>query len=367
MALKKTGHSAELFTYHLGRDEGPFPIHRTRDLPWYTKTSAGPSWHKLYIDVLLLKLLWQHRRRLRKFDVIHAHLHEGAWIGWWAKLFLKLPLILDAQGSLVGELEQHHFLKLPGLQQLFTFIEGWILHRADTIFTSSKATYELITTHYSDVAHKTVRLDDATSTFTPSPETSHEVEELRQLLHLNSQAPTVIYTGGLSAVKGIDYLLHAIPTVLKTYPDAQFIIAGYPKVDRCKRIAQELGVADSVRFTKRINYFDLPKYLQLADIGVDPKPGGAGESSGKALNYMAAGLPIVAFNSINAQAVMKGASQLVDDISAEALAAGICQLLNDPENRKRYSAAGQEIIQQQFSWNDRISIAIHHYEQLTSR
>ena len=64
-ALQAMGHQVEICTYHLGDDRAGLPTHRTPRIPWYTKLTAGPSWHKLYIDVLLLLKTWSVARRFR--------------------------------------------------------------------------------------------------------------------------------------------------------------------------------------------------------------------------------------------------------------------------------------------------------------
>src|SRR4051794_1135247 len=52
-ALQAQGHRLLIVTYHLGRDMDGIETLRIPTVPWYRKTSAGPSWHKPYLDVLL--------------------------------------------------------------------------------------------------------------------------------------------------------------------------------------------------------------------------------------------------------------------------------------------------------------------------
>jgi hypothetical protein len=91
-------------------------------IPWYNKLSAGPSWHKFYIDFMLL---WVVFRTCRNFspDILHAHLHEGIVIGKIASLIFGVPLVADLQGSLTDELLAHKFL--PNVGPLIRFV-SWI-------------------------------------------------------------------------------------------------------------------------------------------------------------------------------------------------------------------------------------------------
>ena len=121
-ALIEMGHQVTLCTYFLGRDVEGIPTARTMRVPWYGKLSAGPSWHKFYIDLLLL---WTVLRTCRSFrpDIIHAHLHEGIVIGKIASVIFRIPLVADLQGSLTDELLAHRFL--PDNAPLVRFV-SWI-------------------------------------------------------------------------------------------------------------------------------------------------------------------------------------------------------------------------------------------------
>ena len=121
-ALINVGHQVILCTYFLGRDIDGIPTKRTLPVPWYNKLSPGPSWHKFYIDLLLL---WTVLAACRKFrpDIIHAHLHEGIVIGKIASRVFGIPLVADLQGSLTEELLAHEFI--PNLRWLTASIR-WI-------------------------------------------------------------------------------------------------------------------------------------------------------------------------------------------------------------------------------------------------
>lgn len=366
-ALKKAGHVPVLYTYHLGRDVGDIQIYRSATLPWYKKTAAGPSWHKPYIDILLL---WKILRTARKqsFDIIHAHLHEGAWIGWWVKLYLRKPLILDAQGSLVGEMEAYNFFRFPGLRKFFWLLERWIINRADYIFTSSQATFDFIKEHFPTSQSHMTLLGDAVSTLKPVDATTvSSATALREKLSISENVPVIMYTGGLSKIKGIDLLLSSIPIVLKKFPEAICVIVGYPEIERCKAIVEKLGVSEHVRFVGQVDYFQLTTYLQLADVAVDPKPAGSGEASGKLLNYMAAGLPVVAFDSVNARAMVGEAGVLATLETPESLAEAIVDLLKNKDVQVRLGKAARERIEKVFSWNERIKIATSVYETISKK
>ena len=77
--LKNLGHNVTIYTYHLGKDLPNINIKRVKNIKSYTKTSAGPSYKKIYLDFLLLKKLLKEIKK-KDYDIIHAHLHEGAFL-----------------------------------------------------------------------------------------------------------------------------------------------------------------------------------------------------------------------------------------------------------------------------------------------
>ena len=123
------------------------PTIRIPHIPWYSKLEAGPSWHKLYLDLLLF---FKAAMLIPDFrpDLIHAHLHEGAFIGYFLKKLSGVPLVLDYQGSLTGECIDHGFFSATSrAAAVFRGIERMIHGFADRIITSSSAgTADLVTT-----------------------------------------------------------------------------------------------------------------------------------------------------------------------------------------------------------------------------
>ncbi|HEX2225774.1 MAG TPA: glycosyltransferase [Candidatus Binatia bacterium] len=139
-SLMRLGHKVILCTYFLGRDVEGIPTERTLAVPWYKKLSAGPSWHKPYIDLLLL---WKVLRACHRFrpDIIHAHLHEGIVIGKLASRIFRVPLVADLQGSLTDELLAHSFLpNYSWVVKLMRRIEKKINQMPEHLIVSSTET-----------------------------------------------------------------------------------------------------------------------------------------------------------------------------------------------------------------------------------
>jgi glycosyltransferase involved in cell wall biosynthesis len=137
--------------------------------------------------------------------------------------------------------------------------------------------------------------------------------------------------------------------VVTEFPGCHFFVMGFPGEDTYRRRAAELGLEGHVSFTGRIPYQDAPQMLALADIAVSPKRSQT-EGNGKLLNYMAAGLPTVAFDSPVAREFLGVEGSLVAP-DAEALAEALLHLLRDPDERTRQGALLRRRAEEHFAWD----------------
>ena len=130
-ALTELGQKVLIVTYHLGRDLPGIPTCRIPRIPWYRKLSAGPSWHKPYLDLLLLFHRAPRRPAVpaRRYPCPSA---RGGFYGLMLKKILSVPLVFDCQGSLTEEMVDHGFMQRGSLLfRIFSFLERFINRRAD--------------------------------------------------------------------------------------------------------------------------------------------------------------------------------------------------------------------------------------------
>jgi glycosyltransferase involved in cell wall biosynthesis len=342
-ALQAMGCQVEICTYHLGSDRPGVTTHRTLPIPWYKKVSAGPSWHKFYVDVLLFFKTWTVARRYRP-DLIHGHLHEGAAIGWAVGKVLGVPVVGDFQGSLSGELKAHRFI--PGRGWLYRFVaynERWIDRLPDVAVASSGDVARELGERFG--VRQVFSVLDGVDTETFRPEL--DVADLRSLVPPGRR--TVVYLGVLSAYQGIDHLLKAIPLVLERVPQAFFLMMGYPNAEEYQQMANGLGLAEHVRFPGRIDYDQAARYLALGEVAVAPKLSET-ESNGKLYNYMACALPAVAFDTPVNREILGDLGIYVPRGDVDALADAIAGLLEDPQAARQLGQRLRHRVEQRFSW-----------------
>lgn len=339
--LQRMGNRITLCTYHSGQNVDDLTIERTAGIPWRKGYEIGSSWHKIAFDALLSVKCATVLRRLRP-DVIHAFLHEGALIGYPLSLRGKVPLVFDFQGSLTGEMIDHKFLQPDGLSHRLLYrLEELIVHLPQALIANSHHAAELLVRQFGCDRRKIHIVPDCVDSdrFRPGVIDGEERLALRAKLGIPPGRKMVVYLGLLAEYQGIDLLLQAAVHLLEARSDVHFLIMGFPNVEPYQKMAGRLGLAEHVTFTGRIPYENAPSYLALGDVAVAPKIS-ATEGSGKLLNYMAMGLPVVAFDTPVSREYLGEQGVCVPLGDALTLAETLGALLDDPV---RSMALGQQL------------------------
>jgi glycosyltransferase involved in cell wall biosynthesis len=350
-------------TYHNGRNIAGLNIKRIPNIPWYNKLEAGPSYHMLYLDMLLLYRSLQYSME-KKPDVIHAHLHEGALIGKFCSKFRNVPMVFDMQGSLSGEMTAHGFMKNDG--EIYKFIykfENILNGMADAIITSSANMADMLKSKFKVDDDKIFVIPDGVDTDIFHPR--YDTKDLRNKLGIGADKKVVVFLGLLNEYQGVDLLIKSIPSVIREVSNAHFLIMGYPDVEKYKKMAKDLGVLDYLTFTGRIDYSEAPRYLNLGDIAVSPKITLSGEGNGKIYNYMACGLPTVVFDFPTNREILGNMGVYAQDADSESLAEKMVELLLDDKRREELRLKVREKAVNDYSWANAGKMIMGIYQNLS--
>lgn len=351
--LQQFQHHIKIVTYPLGRDLPDLDIERALKIPWTPRHEVGPANSKLILDVLLaIKTLWVALRF--KPNIIHAHLHEGALIGGLLGWLTKVPMVFDLQGSLTSEMVDHRFIAPNGaLYRMAYWVERHINRLPRLMLTSSENAAHMLIVEFHVPAEQVIVVHDCvqSETFIPieTPQHAERVQALRTQLNIPQSRRVVVYIGLLDEYRGTSVLLHSAAQLIQGGRDVHFVVIGFPNVERYQKLARELGIADRVTFPGRIPYEDVPLWLSLGDVAVDPKMS-ATEAAGKVLNYMAIGLPIVAFDIPVMREYLGDLGVYARLGDANALAAQLGALLDDPIRARELGMKLRERAMEKFSW-----------------
>lgn len=349
--LERLGNRVTICTYHNGRDLPGLDIRRTLPIPWRTNYEVGSSRHKIGFDVLLSWKALSVAAQIRP-DIVHGHTHEGALIGYGVSRVTGAPLVLDFQGSMTGEMVDHRFLNPVGpFYRPARWLEEQIVQLPSAIITSSRHARALLSNDFHCAPQRIFAVPDCVDAefFTPD-QPEQALRNLRARLHISPERQVVVYLGLLAAWQGTGLLLRAAKELIARRPGVHFLIMGFPAVDTYRHQAQQLGLGDHVTFTGKIPYEQAPSFLALGDIAVAPKTS-ATEGSGKLLNYMAMGLPTVAFDAPVGREYLADLGVYAQERDVTSLAGAMDTLLSEPERGRMLGEALRQRAIQHYSWH----------------
>ena len=160
--------------------------------------------------------------------------------------------------------------------------------------------------------------------------------------------------------KGHDLVVRALPEVRRQMPDVLYLIAGPADRDylpRLKRLIQESGVEDAVRFLGYVPAGDLPLLYNLADVYAMPSRElrEAGDTEGFGITYLeanACGTPVIGGRSGGVgDAIADGETGfLVDPENPRELAEKLVALLSNRNLREKLGRQGRRRVEQNFTW-----------------
>lgn len=288
-------------------------------------------------------------------DIIHSHLPDQ---NFWASIVGRLsgrPVIATYHGAVELNDSRHwrNVVKLTTVKRAATVISVVCGHVEKMLleigFPASKLRriYNGI-----DLAKYTDKGDG----------------RLRRELGLSPGAPIVGMVANIRATKGHEDFIRAARIVANRFPSATFVISGDPHKELAPplyRLVEELGLKDRVVFLGFRS--DVPMLLAEMDVFVLPST-----SEGfplVVLEAMAAGKPVVSTRCGGVEEVFTSDldSLLVPVRDADAIAAQICSLLDNPQHTAAMGDAGRHRVRDAFSVESMIAEYEHLYEALVER
>jgi glycosyltransferase involved in cell wall biosynthesis len=353
VALEKMGHHVTILAYPNGRDIAGLEVKRSWGVPFNYRVIVGSSRHKIYLDLTLALAALSYVLR-HDTDIIHAHLHEGALIGWFASKVSGAPLVFDVQGSMTSEMLDHNFL--PNRQslsyKLFRKLEELIDRISPILVTSSQHLSTVLQQDFSISPQKIFASPDCVNVDAFSPDIISRAEKaaLKSALGIPEGSRLIVYLGILAEYQGIDLLLNALSILNRKQQNWHILLMGYPREEYYRAKAVELNIAEKITITGKINYEQAPQYLSLGDVAVAPKISDT-EGSGKILNYMSVGLPTVAFKTPVSTEYLGNSGIYAEGITAEELAAALERALSlSAAENKALGERLRERIKSLYSW-----------------
>jgi PEP-CTERM/exosortase A-associated glycosyltransferase len=180
----------------------------------------------------------------------------------------------------------------------------------------------------------------------------------------------IAFLGSFFKYEGLEYLLKAMPSILQSVPEAHVLLVGSGnEAQNLEKLAADLGVAEQVTFTGRVNYADINRYYSLADLLVFPREDirlTRLVTPLKPLEAMAQGIPVLASDiGGHREMVEHGRTGILfAPEDSAALAEAVISALGDAELLKALVANGLEYVKEIRNWRTTAGVYPPVYEDM---
>jgi glycosyltransferase involved in cell wall biosynthesis len=293
-------------------------------------------------------------RENKPYDIIHC-LDTRLAVIWPALAYARarqIPIVSDwidwwGRGGLIAERRPWWYkLLFAGVE---TYFEEHYRARLDGLTTISQALIDRAV----DLGCRRDRCIQIPgganlAAFDPVPSR----EECRRKLDIPNDVPVVCFSG-LDVLIDLPLAFDAFAQLLKTFPDAVFLLVGPSKKD-IKELLPGGIPETSVLSTGPVPYGELRNYLPAADLYLMPyadKVSNRGRWPNKIGDYMCVARPTVSNPVGEVKRLFE--EQGVGVLSAAdpaAMAAECVALLRDPESARQVGARARMVAEQAFTW-----------------
>lgn len=281
-----------------------------------------------------------------KLDVIYAHwVVPSGFIALLAKKVTHRPLIVQVHGSdLRGSWAKH-----PVMRSL----TNMTLKRIDGLVTDSK-----------DLMQRAERMGIKINLKKVVP-TGVDLKSLEHGLPVKKRKndiPTILFAGALRRVKGLTFLLDAIPLIKKEIPAFKLIIAGDgPLRDQLENNVKTLHISEYVDFLGQIPNDQLLNVMKSSDVCILPS---LSEGTPTVLfEALACKTPLIAtrVGGISEVITHKDTGILIEPRNARAIADAVINLLQDNDTRQKLAEQGYSLIKSQYTIDKTASTLIEFF------
>ena len=158
-------------------------------------------------------------------------------------------------------------------------------------------------------------------------------------------------------LKGLKYLILALPNIIKVFPKTSLTVIGRsPSDSKLRKLITDLSLEDKIVFRSGITEEEIVNLYHSSEIAVIPSLyEGFGFGAGEA---MACGIPLISTHSGGLEEVVGDSAVKILPASTEEIESAVIKLFSSPDRKTELSKMGRERMEKMFDWH----IAAKSYE-----
>ena len=179
-----------------------------------------------------------------------------------------------------------------------------------------------------------------------------KTSDLIKKLSIDNNDFVYIYIGAIVKIRGLHIVLKAFGRLPKNHKKAKLLFVGDgDALKDIKRISKDLDIEENVIFTGRVSYWDIPSYIDLADVGLSlifPRKCYYVSSPGKLFEYMALRKPVIANKEIpeHERVIKNSQGGVLTEFKEEEIAKAMLYFIEHKEKVEDMGEKGYEWVKE---------------------
>ena len=304
----------------------------------------------------------------KKVDIVAAHDWLSVVAGTCCKRELNVPLVFHVHSTERGR-------TMGGGSPVVNALETTGGSASDAVVTVSYAMRdELLGLGFPEKKIRVCYDGVDPSKYEASKISSDRIRKLRERYGLADEDKMILYVGRLTAVKGVDRLVNAMPRILEKIPNAKLIVLGLGDMqDYLAGLIYSLGLGDHVTLrTEFVPEEERILHYAVCDVAVFPslyEPFGI-----VCTEAMSMGKPVIVgatgVSGLREQVVASGPDQTglhVNPQDPNDIAWAMRSILGDQDLAKKMGKNARKRVLQMFSWEEAAKSLLRIYEEVLGK
>ena len=167
-------------------------------------------------------------------------------------------------------------------------------------------------------------------------------------------------------LKGLKYLINALPKIISLYPDTELVVIGRAKNNgETMKLIKKLNLLPHIHFKSNLKEEDIVDLYASAELAVIPSLyEGFGFGAGEA---MSCGVPLISTLSGGLEDIVKGSCYEIEPGSSVQIENAVIDLFDNEEEMKRVALLGRKRILEKFNWRQAAKGYLAIYEREITR
>ncbi|MDD5382592.1 MAG: glycosyltransferase family 4 protein [Candidatus Margulisbacteria bacterium] len=301
-------------------------------------------------------------KMLDGYDIVHCHVPSFGFLREVVQK-IKQPVIVTYHCDITVS-EKYYGIPVPSwfvrsVEKPSNIMARMLLKRADVVYNTTKtyADTSPVLKYIPNVRHIPIGMFH---------DNIDEMQKKLGLTEKDKNPKQILWLGRMAGNKGCDYMVKAMPAILKRFPDTRLIICGDgEEKTHINNLIDSLGVRRSIEMFGTVNFDQLVKLFYTSLVYVFPSINRLEAFGIVQLESFVNYTPVICSDIPGPNAVMDVGTTgyLVPKQDPAAIADKVSELLANPQKAIEMGKAGRRLVETKYDWKNICAQVVELYKE----